>query len=273
MNPVENAVRHAYYLMNFFLECGHLSPLCWMDMALAAVYVMNRLPHPQSKVRRRRAASPYELVYRRKPDLSDLIAGPGELVVVDWIGAKASAGEQTGEHCYYIMPSEAGHLVRSFRTGKTRVSKSIRTLSSPRETVQQMVSLRHTMKAGTFRDGSGLEGSSAAAVASAGASLLADEVRRGGSSNPDDYFVLLDPVSGQPLRLVLAKLDGVLARVEVEKKNGGALIESKWVSQVERRPHRPVNPAAAAPRPPGRRTCPRGMALRHSGQANTPMIT
>ena len=134
----------------------------------------------------------------RKPDLSEMVAGPGELVVVDWVGSKASGGEQTGEQCYYIMPSGAGHLVRSFRTGKTRVSKSIRTLSSPRETVQQMVSLRHTMKAGTFRDGSGLEGSSAAAVASAGASLLADEVRCGGSNNPDDYFVLLDPVSGQP---------------------------------------------------------------------------
>ena len=146
LNPVECAVRQLYHLMNFFLECGHLSPLCWMDMALAAVYVMNRLPHPQSKVRRRRAASPYELVYRRNPDLSDLIAGPGELVVVDWIGAKASAGEQTGEHCYYIMPTGAGHLVRSFRTLKTKVTKSVRTLTAPGQTVQSLVSLRHTLQ-------------------------------------------------------------------------------------------------------------------------------
>ena len=133
-------------------------------MALAAVYVMNRLPHPQSKVRRRRAASPYELVYRRKPDLSDLIAGPGELVVVDWIGAKASAGEQTGEHCYYIMPTGAGHLVRSFRTLKTKVTKSVRTLTAPGQTVQSLVSLRHTLQAGVFRDGSGLAGAPASAV-------------------------------------------------------------------------------------------------------------
>ena len=39
----------------------------------------------------------------------------------------------------------------------------------------------------------------------------------GGSGNPDDYFVLLDSVSGRPLRLVLAKLEGVLARVDMER--------------------------------------------------------
>ena len=52
---------------------------------------------PQSAVKRRQVQSPYELAYRRKPDLSDLIAAPGELVVVGWDGCKASAGEQTGE--------------------------------------------------------------------------------------------------------------------------------------------------------------------------------
>ena len=57
------------------------------------------------------------------------------------------------------------------------------------------------------------------------------------------------------------------------KQNGGALIESKWVSQVERRLHRPVNPAAAAPRPPGRRACPRRTAPRHSSQANPLKMT
>ena len=100
--------------MNFFLEQSSLSVLCWFDMLRAAAYVMNRLPHPQSRVARRRAHSAYELATGRKPDLSDLIAAPGELVVADWIGAKASAGQPTGEQCYYIMPSGAGHLVRSY---------------------------------------------------------------------------------------------------------------------------------------------------------------
>ena len=89
-------------------------------MLEAAVYVMNRQPHPQSAVKRRQVQSPFELAYRKKPDLSDLIAAPGELVVVGWDGCKASAGEQTGEQGYCVMPTGAGHLVRTFRTGARR---------------------------------------------------------------------------------------------------------------------------------------------------------
>jgi hypothetical protein len=97
LNPVECAVRQLYYLMNFFLEQGSLTSLCWLDMLDAGIYVMNRLPHPQSRVTKRQTRSAHELAYGRKPDLSDLIAAPGELVVIDWIGSKASAGAQTGE--------------------------------------------------------------------------------------------------------------------------------------------------------------------------------
>ena len=57
LNPVECAVRQFYYMMNFFLEQSSLSVLCWFDMLRAAAYVMNRLPHPQSRVARRRAHS------------------------------------------------------------------------------------------------------------------------------------------------------------------------------------------------------------------------
>jgi hypothetical protein len=92
LNPVECAVRQLYYLMNFFLEQGSLTSLCWLDMLDAGIYVMNRLPHPQSRVTKRQTRSAHELAYGRKPDLSDLIAAPGELVVIDWIGTKASAG-------------------------------------------------------------------------------------------------------------------------------------------------------------------------------------
>ena len=43
--------------MNFFLLKGHLSVMCWTDMARAAVYVMNRLPHPQPSDKARRSVS------------------------------------------------------------------------------------------------------------------------------------------------------------------------------------------------------------------------
>ena len=57
LNPVECAVRQLYHLMNFFLQKGHLSVMCWLDMARAAAYAMNRLPHPQSKHKERRLKS------------------------------------------------------------------------------------------------------------------------------------------------------------------------------------------------------------------------
>ena len=72
LNPVECAVRQLYYLMNFYLEQGHLSALCWYDMAEAAAYVMNRLPHPQSKDPRRQVSSAYEIMTNKRPDIPDL---------------------------------------------------------------------------------------------------------------------------------------------------------------------------------------------------------
>ena len=57
LNPVECAARQLYHLMNFFLQCGRLSALSWLDMLQAAAYAMNQLPHPQSRDRKRQAAS------------------------------------------------------------------------------------------------------------------------------------------------------------------------------------------------------------------------
>ena len=61
-------------------------------------------------------------------------------------------------------------------------------------------------------------------MASGCLSLLADATRRGGSDDPDDYFAMIDPISGHPKRLVLARIDGVLARVERDlttRRGGG----------------------------------------------------
>ena len=114
------------------------------------------------------------------------------MVIVDRLGRKASTRELTGEQGYYVMPSGAGHLVRSFRTGTRSNTKSVRTVTDPGEVTSTLVSLRHAIQAGKFREGSGLYGTSAAAVASGCLSLLADEVRKGGSDDPDNYFALID---------------------------------------------------------------------------------
>ena len=49
MNPVETAVRHAYYLLNFFLAQAHLNMLAWCDMLAAAVMVLSTLSCPHSR--------------------------------------------------------------------------------------------------------------------------------------------------------------------------------------------------------------------------------
>ena len=145
LNPVECAVRQLYHLINFFLTHGHLSAFCWSDMARAAAYTMNRLPHPQSKVRARRTHSAHELATGKKPDLSDMIAGPGELIVVDRQGVKANSGCPTGEYCYFICPHEAGWLVCSFESNKLLVTREVRKLSAPDREISTLVSLRHAI--------------------------------------------------------------------------------------------------------------------------------
>ena len=145
LNPVECAVRQLYHLMNFFLQKGHLSVMCWTDMARAAVYVMNRLPHPQSSDKARRSMSAYEIVEGRKPDLTDMIAGPGELVVADFPGAKANSGVNTGAFGYFVMPNEGGWLVRSFETSAIATTHSVRRLSAPPPTRKWMTSSRSVM--------------------------------------------------------------------------------------------------------------------------------
>jgi hypothetical protein len=129
----------------------------------------------------------------------------------------------------------AGHFVRTFKNLKTVVTKSVRRLTNSPEYARSLVSLRRAIQAGLFRDGSGLEGAPAAAVASGCLSLLADATRRGGSADPDDYFAMIDPISGHPKRLVLARIDGVLARVErdLTSRRGG-------------RRHRRANPGGSA---------------------------
>ena len=67
MNPVENAVRHAYYLMNFFMAQAYLTMLAWCDMLLAAVTALKYLPRPQSRNLLLRGRSPHEIATVRFP--------------------------------------------------------------------------------------------------------------------------------------------------------------------------------------------------------------
>ena len=113
LNPVECSVRQLYHLMNFYLQCGNLSSLCWMDMLMAATFVMNRLPHPQSKVMKRRVSSPYELVHHCKPGLSEMVAGRGELVSTGAGRKRVVANKLASTATTLCPPGRAASCARS----------------------------------------------------------------------------------------------------------------------------------------------------------------
>jgi hypothetical protein len=85
MNPVEGVARHLYHLVNFYLERSLLSALAWHDMLMAAVWTINRLPHPQAADPLLRMCTPYERAMGTKPDLSHMRAAPGALIA--WVSS------------------------------------------------------------------------------------------------------------------------------------------------------------------------------------------
>ena len=194
MNPVENAVRHAFYLVNFFLAQAYLSMLAWCDMLLASVYVLNTLPRPQSRHVDLHTKSPIELATGAKPDMSRQIAAPGQLVVVHRTGASASACAQTATLCYHIMPSGAGSLVRDVRTWRSFVSYHVRPVRHEVDGIAaQAVAVSQALASGAMRDGSGLLSASAVEVS---ASVRALQARRQLWEAPSGPIALLDPITG-----------------------------------------------------------------------------
>ena len=208
MNPVENAVRHAYYLMNFFMAQAYLTMLAWSDMLLAAVAALNYLPRPQSRNELLRVKSPHEIATGVKPDLSTHIAAPGQLVVVHHAGAKASGCVPTAALCYYVKPSGAGSLVRDVRSWRCFVSYHVRPVRHEIDGIAaQAVAVSHVITSGNMRDGVGLLSASAAEVAASVRSLQAQRPLWGGAAGP---IALLDPVTGLAVRLAYVRLDGTL---------------------------------------------------------------
>ena len=221
MNPVENAVRHAYYLMNFYMAQAYLTMLAWCDMLLAAVAALNYLPRPQSRNEMLRVKSPHEIATGLKPDLSTHIAAPGQLVVVHHAGAKASACAQTATLCYYVKPSRAGSLVRDVKSWRCYVSYHVRPVRHEIDGIAaQAVAVSHALTSGIMRENTGLLSASAAQVA---ASVRALQGRSSLWGAPAGPIALLDPVTGLAVRLVHVRLDGTLALEEGSDSGEAAL--------------------------------------------------
>jgi len=212
MNPVENAVRHAYYLMNFFLAQAHLTMLAWCDMLVAAAGVLNCLPRPQSRNVLLRTQSPFEIATGAKPDLSSHIAAPGQLVVAHIAGAKASACLPTGTLCYYVKPSGAGSLVRDVKSWRCFVAYHVRPVRHEIDGIAaQAVAVSHALTSGFMRNSSGLLGANADQVSASVRGLQSRHSLWGAPAGP---IALLDPISGLAVRLAHVRLDGTLALSE-----------------------------------------------------------
>ena len=209
MNPVENAVRHAYYLMNFFLAQAHLTMLAWCDMLIAAAGVLNCLPRPQSRNVLLRTQSPFEFATGAKPDLSSHIAAPGQLVVAHIAGAKASACLPTGTLCYYVKPSGAGSLVRDVKSWRCFVAYHVRPVRHEIDGIAaQAIAVSHALTSGFMRNSSGLLGANADQVSASVRGLQSRHSLWGAPAGP---IALLDPISGLAVRLAHVRLDGTLA--------------------------------------------------------------
>jgi len=157
MNPIENAVRHAYYLLNFFLAQAHLTMLAWCDMLAAAVHVLNQLPRPQASNVALHTMSPHELATGSKPDLSRHIAAPGQLVVVHHDGAKASSCARTASLALFVRPSGGGYLVRDVSSWRSFVAYHVRPVHHEVDGIAaQAVAVSHALATGSMREGSGM---------------------------------------------------------------------------------------------------------------------
>jgi hypothetical protein len=214
MNPVEGVARHIYHLVNFYLEQSLLSPLAWHDMLMAAVWSVNRLPHPHSADPTLRMSTPFERARGEQPDMSLMRHAPGALVGCYRDGRKPSSLASVSELSYYVCPdpSSAGSIVRSFKSNDLFVTYHLSPLHHGE--ILRTVAARHALNSGLMRESTGMAEIKASTLAADTLKLLEARRSAGLSGDPDDLVVFLDPVSGRPAKMELAWVDGRLGLVD-----------------------------------------------------------
>jgi len=189
----------AVYKMDFFLHQAHLSMAWWEDMLGAAVSILNSLIRLYSKTERLRKKSPCQLVYKRKPDLSQWPGPPGAGVFVHIEGAKANPGQAKSQQAILVRPagalepSESGWLVRCLGSSSLRVTNHMSVLKDIDSRLAMLV------KSDTFRLGGRLYGRGLA---------LTDQIRGLFSTtdrSPHDLLTVHDPLTNLPVKLVSAR--------------------------------------------------------------------
>jgi hypothetical protein len=124
MNPVEGIARHLYHLVNFYLERSMLASLAWHDMLMAAVWTLNRLPHPYASDPAMRMSTAFEKATGTRPDLSLMRCAPGALVGCLRNGSKSSSLNAVSELGYFVGPDPASAGCLSW-CGHSRMMRSL----------------------------------------------------------------------------------------------------------------------------------------------------
>ena len=214
MNPVEGVARHLYHLVNFYLERSLLSPLAWHDMLMAAVWTINRLPHPSSSDPSLRMSTAFEKSKGAKPDLSLMRFAPGALVGCLRVGSKSSSLGPVSELGYMVCPDPASSacLVRSFKDGALFATIHLQALCE--DEILRVVAARHAIGSGLMRERSGLAEIPAATVAADALRLLEERRASGLPTNSDERVIIMDPLTGRPAKLEHVFVDGRLALLD-----------------------------------------------------------
>ena len=199
LNAAESSMGLAVYRVNIFLHQASLSMAWWEDMLGAAVAIPVSLVCLYSRGKLLRTKSPYELVYKRKPDLPQRAAPPGVGAFVHIEGSNANLGQAKSQKAIPIRPagalepSEPGWLVRYRGSGALGVANHMSVSGDIGTRLAMLV------KSGTFRLGGRLYGKGQATT----------DLIRGLFSNTDrsldELLAVHGPLTNLPIRLVSAR--------------------------------------------------------------------
>mmetsp|Transcript_33478 Transcript_33478/g.39336 ORF Transcript_33478/g.39336 Transcript_33478/m.39336 type:complete len:1893 (-) Transcript_33478:4554-10232(-) len=116
LNVVEGACAQLYYFMNVNMHRGHSSMKLWCDCLRGAIYQRNVRASPQSHFKMSKWMTRYEAFFGRKPDISKLVAAPGQGVFIhnnNPLKHKANMGKTKSVSGIFVCPAEgAGFVVR-----------------------------------------------------------------------------------------------------------------------------------------------------------------
>lgn len=178
LNRAESHMGRLFAQMAINATRAQVKDVAWWDMFSAAASQLNLHVLKGANV------SVYERFWRRKPDISEWVASPGQWVFVTKPGTKANRFRDTAEPGWFVKPAECsgGFLVRLFRTLNSTHVYNVHVINDRHLRVARMQAgdafTRTPQLRSLFRSPGSLD------------------------SAADSDVVVLDPVTGEPVQLL-----------------------------------------------------------------------